>query len=640
MDSILQKMSSLSHRHERRVARRVRAKHAMGTLDTVENLSIGSSIKKPDDLHGAKGSKIYDYPQDCFNRMSWVPQLRDRWLQHDPHVRLRMHKEVFGKLLKELYPVSSDEEYAKHMAKFKFDGEGLVSFRHFLEVATRWEEFQLLKLDPHGSLTGECRNHHWALLSLCKPGHIEVGFRILHVSRKDDGSEVPLGSMVVRLTFRHISDGVYDASVDFTTARQDFDPSIDMPLLLFTIMFVGMVLSEFLYSTCMLPLNIMRLVRFEMRPDASDDEAIGQLWEQILLLCDARAVRSRFQSGFWILIENLFSVLVIFSVVESATKAMAPFKVPGTDPTVLTSRPCFEAYAKADREWIYRYLNGEDVRRGISALAHIQACSTAPAAEKLSMFVQSAALRYDLDSHAVALNMLLFRLLAILDLWKPLTWISATAAVCFSKMLQFLVLYFTVVGCFSIAAQVAFGCYYMQFRSLGASFYALILFSSGHTDRALESVHPWIDGQGSALMLFLLIYTMLVAVIIMNVFTSIVLEAYDIAQNPVDAHKASRQSFHDMMMTVIQVFRGRAAKKRASKQEFGNLASTSEAHQEHEKEVLSSAPPVQEVGVRASGDESAKIDEPGGEGHGDASGASAAGLDGVAFVEQAASRGV
>jgi len=471
-----------------------------------------------------------------------------------------------------------------------------------------------LSLDSHGSLSAECRNHHWSLLSLCKPSLIDYRLRIIHMETRLDGTAVQRGSLLTRMTYRLLSEGVYEINVDFTTARSDFDSKVDLPFILFTVLFVCILLSEFLYSVCMLPLNIVRLLQFQVPPDASDHEAIILLWDQILLCCDARKVRSRFLSIFFILVENLCCILVVGSVVSSTVKASAPYKLPVSDPALLKKGPCFELYAKAEREWVDRYIRGEDVQRGVSLLSYYSACSVLSTRERISVMVQLAALRFDLDAHAVAVNLILFRLLAILDLWPALQWISLTAVVCVKKLMQFLVLYFTVVVCFAIGAQISFGCYYMQYRTLKDAFYALILFSSGHMDRAMDGVHPWIDGQSSALMVFLLVYTMLVAVVIMNVFTSIVLEAYDTAQNPQEAASESKAVFYDLMFTFVEFFRRRANGKPMKEEGVyrgssldGSADSGSDPSKEHFR----------------LGSTSREADKMEGEGHGDASGASA-----------------
>jgi len=292
-----------------------------------------------------------------------------------------------------------------------------------------------------------------------------------------------------------------------------------------------------------------------VEPHVRSVDAIHDVWDQGIKLLDARGVRSRFMSSFFILVENAYAVLVVTAVARSFWAAMRPFILPGNDALLLERGRCFELFAAKESSWAVAYLRGLDVDRGISRLDYIRHCMPGTNWQKAGFLLQDGAIGFNLDGHTVAINMLLFRLLGILNLWPALHWISLTATVCLKKILHFFVLYMSVVGFFAIGANISFGNYFLQFRSFSDAFYALVLFSSGHTDRALESVQPWIDFQSAAVLWFLLIYTMLVAVVIMNVFTSIVLEAYEIAQDPKDAESAAENHNRMLLCDMVHALR-------------------------------------------------------------------------------------
>lgn len=133
--------------------------------------------------------------------------------------------------------------------------------------------------------------------------------------------------------------------------------------------------------------------------------------------------------------------------------------------------------------------------------------------------------------HGFVLGLICCRLMNYFEYSQGLRWLPLSIKIACFKLCNFVFMYFSMIVAFGLVMHVSFGMMYDQFSSFSSSCFALLLFSFGMTDRAQEGMHPFVEQSGTALMAYLLIYTVVVITIALNFFTTIVLDAYSQAQS-------------------------------------------------------------------------------------------------------------
>eukprot|EP00913_Durusdinium_trenchii_P005458 g5086.t1 len=85
------------------------------------------------------------------------------------------------------------------------------------------------------------------------------------------------------------------------------------------------------------------------------------------------------------------------------------------------------------------------------------------------------------------------RLLEAFSLSDRLKWLPRTLFLAKTKLLNFLIAYVCLVAGFSLLMTLYFGDIFQQFSTLDESFYTLLLYSFGVTDRAFLGCQPDIE---------------------------------------------------------------------------------------------------------------------------------------------------
>lgn len=252
--------------------------------------------------------------------------------------------------------------------------------------------------------------------------------------------------------------------------------------------------------------------------------------KRITALVDARGKRSQFMSLGSIIFEQFLSFCILYNWYVSALEAFEPAPIP----LGYRNPECKKALFMRKIEKAAGYIAGDDDMQmlGLSEYEKLQMCYTfsgnlayLAAMEEELLFTNSAG-----TSKFVAL-LLMIRLMEVLNFSRYFRWLPDTMSMAFWKLVNFLIVYFLVVVGLSVIFTARFGAMYAQFRSISQSVLALLFFSFGDTERAMDGVHPFIEDSGTMCSIWLLCFTVCITTIGLGFFTTIVLDAYTIVSD-------------------------------------------------------------------------------------------------------------
>eukprot|EP00435_Cladocopium_sp_Y103_P052259 s686_g16.t1 len=123
-----------------------------------------------------------------------------------------------------------------------------------------------------------------------------------------------------------------------------------------------------------------------------------------------------------------------------------------------------------------------------------------------------------------------------------------------NKLQNFLLAYVCLVAGSSLIMTLYFGDIFQQFSSLQESFFTLLLYSFGNTERALHGSQPFIETGSSHLHAALFFYTVFVVTIILNMFTTIVIDAFAAEGDPERYEKIYKEEIKSLTTQLLQIF--------------------------------------------------------------------------------------
>merc|ERR1719382_1172559 len=125
-------------------------------------------------------------------------------------------------------------------------------------------------------------------------------------------------------------------------------------------------------------------------------------------------------------------------------------------------------------------------------------------------------------------NLLIFAFESI----QGLRWLPALVRICAVRLIFIIFAYFLLIVGFGIIFWLRFGARLQQFWTPYRSCYELAMLAAGVPMDIFDDIHPWENGDSLSASLMLMVFVVLMSIIMLNFFTTIILDAYTMARDP------------------------------------------------------------------------------------------------------------
>ncbi|KAH0473879.1 MAG: uncharacterized protein KVP18_002341 [Porospora cf. gigantea A] len=340
------------------------------------------------------------------------------------------------------------------------------------------------------------RNHHWDYLFACNPGTVKVTFAIKRALGDQETEYSHKGDYIdflrYDIRFDRLGGAFYQARTLFHGLRQPRHhslwtliwPAVTIALQL------GMFLVPLVAVLVAFPRNLYRFIRHSLPFDEVMSDMVDPL-------------HGRLRRFAWamVCIENVAAALYFVAVATSLVMVLFP------------SGPMAFSTGFEKRTSMMNIVWGADWLSFQDKLIE-------------SVFGLFA----DNQLHVLVITMLSMRLTEILFLMQEAAFLLMTFAFCFLSMVQFLSVFACIILLFSIIIHVRFGAYFYQFSKFGRTFVTLAYFAFDFYGAAdFTGLKDMEETNSAALMRMLLVFKIFVTVLILNMGTTIVLDAYAIS---------------------------------------------------------------------------------------------------------------
>eukprot|EP00928_Gymnodinium_smaydae_P096742 TRINITY_DN8606_c0_g4_i1.p1 TRINITY_DN8606_c0_g4~~TRINITY_DN8606_c0_g4_i1.p1 ORF type:complete len:904 (+),score=113.97 TRINITY_DN8606_c0_g4_i1:67-2778(+) len=478
---------------------------------------------------------VETYSPQCFDRTDIGGIVRQAWRTADRDGDLKIAFDEQGAKRLARFLAKEDEQDAM-VAKLKShdrDKDGEFSVYEYFEFIRK--NMDSLSVPGRGYLATKCRNHHFGLLSLCKPTHITVTYTTLRVERGKAGEYRGFESLVTRLHFTAAGGnqkaGWYRLQYQISAYSAWGDKGLWQLMLMSATLLLMMfaLVLDFLLTILFLPVSLLRLLCLRIPRGTSLEDANKKVASRINVLFDWRMCRSRYLTFSQLVVENAIAAAFVLSLYQAVKEAFTPsFTSSGAH-----SPTCMKALLDMDLEWMKASLAGTVTKRGLTPFEYLLQCrndmDTIP---KYAELVNVLFFESNGKVSGFVLALMFLRVSQILEFWQSMKWLPNTLALARPKVIEFTVAYGLLISAFSVVIHIQFGDLYAQYSSLPLSFIALLMYSFGDTDRATDGMYPFLESSGTAINMYLLAYTLIVVTICLNVFTTIVIDAYTAATDP------------------------------------------------------------------------------------------------------------
>ncbi|EEA06352.1 uncharacterized protein CMU_008430 [Cryptosporidium muris RN66] len=332
------------------------------------------------------------------------------------------------------------------------------------------------------------KNHHWDLLMKCDPEWVTVVFEVSAVEK----DKHPLW-WKTKLSFSRYSPYLnhYKPNVEITTglAYQRHHSFTTILPLITIITFCFILFPGSVSSFLLLPYNCYRLVAKK-----------GKFKEIIAHTIDPFGNRINILSWFQILIENLIGFTVMFGFITSIIGIF------------YGSELCIEtAYKHCTPPFVYW-----------SQTLHLQG-SEFLGQVLFSLWVKST-------PHAIAVLLLFIRLLEISLFSTSTNFLLMTFIFAFVPFAHFCGIFLVLLTAFAILMHAMYGSIYIQFSSIPISFYSLFLYAFGSPFSMTDhGIHFYFEQSAYGAAAMLLLFEIFFVTILLNMFTTIIMNSYSIA---------------------------------------------------------------------------------------------------------------
>eukprot|EP00435_Cladocopium_sp_Y103_P025202 s313_g6.t1 len=138
---------------------------------------------------GSNGSMAKDqnFPSGCFDPGDVAGLLRDLWVSHagSDDMEWGLNEDGANRMVKEVLPNVTRDSWPQLWEEMNPNGDLKLSGEEFLVFAEKHlKDFQW---PIRGYLNAECRNHHFSLISLCKPQKISAHYQVAFDARHQMG---------------------------------------------------------------------------------------------------------------------------------------------------------------------------------------------------------------------------------------------------------------------------------------------------------------------------------------------------------------------------------------------------------------------------------------------------------------------
>lgn len=539
-----------SNRSEEVPAKPAEALEAKATNAT----AAAQGLTFPANHSGINGSvaKDQNFPSGCFDPGDVAGLLRDLWVSYagSDDTEWGLNEEDAKGMAKEVLPNVGSDTWPQYWEEMNPDGDLKLSGEEFLVFAEKHlKEFQW---PIRGYLNSECRNHHFSLISLCKPQEISAHYQVAFVPGKKNSAGIFFTQQRINvlLSFKQVTDqsGWYRTNLRIfnKSCIGSKTPGTVILMVLTLILFSFLTLIDSLATLILLPLNLYRILWMDLPSDASIEEIETCFWRKFLQGLDARGVASRFLPVLIVLAERLLALGFILSCVEAVKESrmntVLPFGV--------LSESCMVTWFRGNKGWII----GRNVPRGINMINYINECTDVAGVDYLAELFFEVLFEDEGCFHALVVGLIMLRILEAFSLSSRLNWLPRTLFLSKNKLQNFLLAYVCLVAGFSLIMTLYFGDIFQQFSSLQESFCTLLLYSFGSTERALYGSKPFIEVGSSHLHAALFFYTVFAVTIILNMFTTIVIDAFTAEGDPERYEKIYKEETQSLTSQLLQVF--------------------------------------------------------------------------------------
>ncbi|CAE7256806.1 unnamed protein product [Symbiodinium natans] len=497
------------------------------------------------------------YGPGCFDSHDVAGLLRDLWASHIGDGGQNMNMNAAKAMLKEVLPnmTSASLERLWQSINVDDDGNGSLSAKEFLDFAEN--HLRELQFPVRGYLNLECRNHHFSLLGLCKPASISVLYQIGFVPTTT-GSGLVQGisgtRMHIRMIFSQIEPGSgwYKADLRILVKSQVGNISVKVMVLMAAVLTLCLVLTLFdtALTLVLLPLNLLRVLKLDLPSSTSYEEIEHMLWLKVLCIVDARGVLSRTSASLVILSERLIGIFFAAACVQAAREAVMPNSMPMGG----MSEQCVYAWLRANKEWIINSVKGNYVEHGLSVLTYVHECTSLHGVEYVGELAFQLLFEEEGSYHALVVGLVFLRVLESFNLSYRLRWLPRTIFLAKFKLINFVIAYVALVAGFALLMTLYFGELYMQYSTLDRSFHTLLVYSFGMTERATYGMKPFIERSGGHLYAALFVFSVFMVTIILNMFTTIVIDAFAAEGDPDKFSRMYQEEVRGLTHSLLSFF--------------------------------------------------------------------------------------
>ncbi|CAJ1428958.1 unnamed protein product [Effrenium voratum] len=223
--------------------------------------------------------------------------------------------------------------------------------------------------------------------------------------------------------------------------------------------------------------------------------------------------------------------------------------------------PCSERL----QDWIVRSLTGENVQHGLTMLTYINECTDLRGISYFGEVTYQIVFQEDGNVHALVVGLIFLRVLEGFSLSKRLSWLPRTIFLAKNKLFNFVLAYVCLVAGFALLMTLYFGDLFQQYCTLASSCYTLLLFSFGLSERAMYGAEPFVERSSTHLLFMLFLFTVFVVTIILNMFTTIVIDAFAAESDPKRYQAAYKEEITTLTNHLLTIFgKGDLVSKRKS----------------------------------------------------------------------------
>jgi len=359
--------------------------------------------------------------------------------------------------------------------------------------------------------------------------------------------------MHIRMIFKQLETGAgwYKADLRITVKSQVGAASTTMIVMMFITLTLCLLLTLFdtTLTLILLPLNLLRVLQLDL-PSTSYEEIEHLLWLKVLYIVDARGVLSRTSQSVVIVIERLIGICFVAACVQAAREALMPNSMPMGG----MSDRCVLAWLQANKEWIINSLRGVYVEHGLSILTYLHECTNLNGIDYAGELVFQLLFEEEGSYHALVVGLVFVRVLESFNLTYRLRWLPRTIFLAKFKLINFVIAYVALVAGFALLMTLYFGELYQQYSTLDRSFHTLLVYSFGMTERATYGMQPFIERSGGHLYAALFVFSVFMVTIILNMFTTIVIDAFAAEGDPEKFSRMYQEEVKGLTHSLLRFF--------------------------------------------------------------------------------------